>query len=181
MLQNTPGKRPTNLREVMTYIYQLEDQLRWVLSNIDGSNIAKGTVGTEQLATGAVTSTNIAKGAVNKDNMAGQAVTADKLTTEALQEIASKILASSALAAKVRTILEEEDIPYFKIIDQNEETMLVLEEEKIQFPLLRITKDNLGEDVKPALADSLPVEAFFSREDVIAAVQAIANGGQTDV
>lgn len=179
MILNTPGKRPANLREVMSYIYQLEDQLRWVLSNIDGANITKGTVGTEQLATGAVTSTTIAKGAVNQENMAEQVVTADKLTTEALQEIASKIIASNALAAKIRSILEEASISYAQLTDQEEKALLTLEDGKILFPLLQITVDNLGEDVTGALAESLPADAFFAREDVIAAVQAIVNGGET--
>ena len=179
MILTTSGKRPTNLREVMTHIYQLEEQLSYILSNIDGANITKGTVGTEQLATGAVTSTTIAKGAVNQDSMAGQVITADKLTTEALQEIASKILASNALAARIRNVLEQEDIPYSQLTDQNGEELLALEDEKIQFPLLQITNDNLGEDATGALAESLPADAFFAREDVIAAVQAIVNGGET--
>lgn len=179
VILNTPGRRPTNLKEVMAYIHMLEEQLSYVLSNIDGKNITKGTVGTEQLAAGSVTTNTIAKGAVNQESMGEQVVTADKLTSEALQEIATKIIASNALAAKIRNVLEQEDIPYSQLTDPNGDDLMTLSDGKITIPLLGITADNLGAEVNQALAEEIPASTFFARADVIAAVQAIVNGGET--
>ncbi len=42
----------TDIRQVMEYLRQLEDQVRYALQNLDGENIQAGAIGEEQLSGG---------------------------------------------------------------------------------------------------------------------------------
>ena len=42
----------TDVRQVMEYLRQLEDQVRYALQNLDGENIQAGAIGEEQLSGG---------------------------------------------------------------------------------------------------------------------------------
>ncbi|MBR4538434.1 MAG: hypothetical protein IKO52_06270 [Clostridia bacterium] len=44
--------RVTDVRQVMEYLRQLEDQVRYALQNLDGENIQAGAIGEEQLSGG---------------------------------------------------------------------------------------------------------------------------------
>ena len=41
-----------NLDQVMNYLYQLEEQIRYALNNLDGDNIQAGAISTDQLSEG---------------------------------------------------------------------------------------------------------------------------------
>ena len=60
MILNMPGKKPEDLKGVLRYLNLLEEQLRYVLANIDGGDITAGTINTDQLALGAVSSDRLA-------------------------------------------------------------------------------------------------------------------------
>ncbi len=40
----------TDVQQVMEYVYQLEEQMRYALKHLDGGNIEAGAIGTEQLS-----------------------------------------------------------------------------------------------------------------------------------
>jgi hypothetical protein len=40
----------TDIRQVMNYVYQLEEQMRYALKHLDSGNIENGSIGAEQLS-----------------------------------------------------------------------------------------------------------------------------------
>lgn len=220
----------TDLKQVMNYIHQLEDQIRYMLSHIDGDNITQGTVGAAALATDAVTGRALAKGSVGGEQLAQDSVGADNLSPDAQNKIKKLIddadsaqLGSGEFRQAVNAQIGAATIAHTKIVDGNEVLFSGDEGSGILFPRLRlralnlsqlpegqilikqsgglyaigengtakitltaadiasgaVTAEKLGEDTGAALAETLNAETFFAREDVKAAVKAIANEGGT--
>lgn len=126
MILSTPGKRPETLKEVVRYLYLLEEQLRYVLANIDGNDITPGTIGSEQLAKGAVTSDRLTTGVVE----------AQHLSANALEAASAHILNADidwakidSLQAAIATITSAEiqnaEIDYAKIKDLVSDTAII--------------------------------------------------------
>lgn len=56
----------TDVRQVMEYLRQLEDQVRYALQNLDGDNIQAGAIGEEQLSGGVQKRIKTAENAAEK-------------------------------------------------------------------------------------------------------------------
>ena len=143
-------RQPRTLEEVISYMRQLEDHLRWALSNIDGeTQITEGTVGQKQIAQGAISSSNIAKGAVTGDALEDGAIAEDKLSDAVLSDIDKRIkkanssmLASNEMKDRVNDLIALADINWHKIVDEDGQ-ILTAEGEKIRFSRLAIDAGNL--------------------------------------
>jgi hypothetical protein len=117
-------KQPTTLKEVISYMRALEEQLRWALSNIDGEQITEGTIQQKQLGQGAVSSANIQKGAVTGDALGEGAIADDKLSESVWADIDKKIkaagsglIASNELKEKINDLIGIAEIDWHKIVD----------------------------------------------------------------
>lgn len=142
-------KQPTTLKEVISYMRALEEQLRWALSNIDGEQITEGTIQQKQLGQGAVSSANIQKGAVTGDALGEGAIADDKLSESVWADIDKKIktagsglIASNELKEKINDLIGIAEIDWHKIVDDNGQIMTA-EGQKIRFARLAISADNL--------------------------------------
>lgn len=141
-----------DIRQLKNYIYQLEDQIRYALSHIDGDNITQGTVGAAALAADAVTGRSIAKGAITGKQLAQDSVGADNLSTDVTHKINQMIaqageaqLGSGEFRQAVNTQISLATIDYTKIVRAAASILIGTSDSKIQFPLLRLTADNLGQ------------------------------------
>ena len=143
-------RQPRTLEEVISYVRQLEEHLRWALSNIDGeTQITEGSVGQKQIAQGAVSSSNLAKGAVTGDALENGAIAEDKLNEAVLKDIDKRIksannelLVSNAMKERVNGLIALAEIDWHKIIDENGQLMEA-EGAKIRFSRLKISEENL--------------------------------------
>lgn len=143
-------RQPRTLEEVISYVRQLEEHLRWALSNIDGeTQITEGSVGQKQIAQGAVSSSNLAKGAVTGDALEDGAIAENKLSDAVLADIDKRIkkanssmLASNEMKDRVNDLIALSDIDWHKIVDDNGQ-ILTAEGEKIRFSRLAIDAGNL--------------------------------------
>lgn len=70
----------TEIRQVMDYVYQLEEQVRYALKHLDGENIAAGAIGVEQLSSAAKAQMQGAG-----QNTQGAGMTAARLKTDSLR------------------------------------------------------------------------------------------------
>lgn len=148
-------------RQVMNYVYQLEEQLRYALAHIDGDNITAGTVGAGQLAKASVQEENIAKSAVTgdklaknsvtKENLAESAVSKDKLSQdvmsamdEKIQEAGNAQLQSAAFTSRVNSIIGQKEIDWRKIAEPGSDAIFSQGSGSgILFQRLSIQKGNL--------------------------------------
>ena len=140
----------TDLRQVMSYIHQLEDQIRYALSHIDGGNITQNTVGAQQLAADAVTSKVLAKGSVTGEQLAQDSVSADNLSPDAKKKIEKMIadaddaqLGSGGFRQAVNTLIAAATISYTKLVDGQEVILTGQEGGGILFQRLRLRAANL--------------------------------------
>ncbi len=85
----------TDIRQVMEYLRQLEDQVRYALQNLDGENIQAGAIGEEQLSGGVQKRIKTAESAAEKSSVDAAAT---KRTVDA---------ASAALADMSRRMAEK--------------------------------------------------------------------------
>lgn len=86
----------TDVRQVMEYLRQLEDQVRYALQNLDGDNIQAGAIGEKQLSGGMQKRIKTAENAAEK-------YSADAAATRRTVDAASAALAdvSRRMAAKL--------------------------------------------------------------------------------
>ena len=140
----------TDLRQVMNYIHQLEDQIRYALSHIDGGNITQNTVGAQQLAADAVTGRAIARGSVTGEQLAQDSVGADNLSPDAKKKIEKMIaeaeeaqLGSGEFRQAVNAQIGAATISYTKLADGQEVILTGQEGGGILFQRLRLRAANL--------------------------------------
>lgn len=142
---------PTDIRQVMNYIYQLEDQLRYALSHIDGENISAGSIGKTQIAQGAIGRQQIADGAVSDQKVQENTITKDKLGRDVLETMDQKIidaqtkqLTSAAFANKVNGLIEDADIDWEKIKKAGEPALFTASGDGVALLRLRLTNANIA-------------------------------------
>lgn len=141
-----------DLKQLKNYIYQLEDQIRYALSHIDGDNITQGTVGAAALAADAVTGRSIAKGTITGEQLAADSVGADNLSADATRKINQMIeqagdaqLGSGEFRQAVNAQISQATISYSRIVRDGTSILIGTGDSAIQFPLLRLTAGNLGQ------------------------------------
>lgn len=126
MILNTPGKRPETLKEVVRYLYLLEEQLRYVLGHIDGNDITEGTINTEQLAPGAVTADRLVTGAVEAQHMSANALKAVDAHIVSADIDWAKIESLQAAVAEITSAaIQDVEIDYARIKDLAADTAII--------------------------------------------------------
>ena len=92
----------TSPGQVMDYLRQLEDQIRYALFNLDGENIQAGAVGMEQLSRGV--NNRISAAQTTADQSGKDAKTAQKAAEENAAKIKTLNSGLNALTARVATL-----------------------------------------------------------------------------
>ena len=91
-----------DINQVMDYLRQLEDQIRYALFNLDGENIQNGAIGAEQLSQGVNGEIKDAKSTAENSKKAAKRAqkTADK-NTQSIGTLSDQVTTLSSKAVQV--------------------------------------------------------------------------------
>lgn len=125
-----------DIRQIKNEIYELNENLGYVLARLGSENMAEGAISAQSLANGAITAEKIEGGAITAEKIAADAIKAKNISTDAMKAIYARLIHADIEWAEIESLqaaiahitsaeIQNADIDFAKIKDLDADAAII--------------------------------------------------------